>query len=315
MRDDATTFTFLRSRPQYQPALFLMALCVLCDLAGCANHLDIEAQALHNVDRKTTLASIDISGPTSLPLTTPYLEVTATEHKKCHVIEYDGTARYDVYTPYQGWRKAYEIPEGLFLLPVAIIASIVPSSQTPELLDWSISGINPFLNIEDKSRSERKLLDKNLAPYDERDEYSAIPLSGATLVVHAYNQVDHLTLDENGKARINLLDYYRDDTTDNAIELTISGDGVSKIEEWLVAGNLNKTLKQAKIISNKLQDLITGTNAKTSRAQLADMAVDINTLSDMGFVYDAKQLRKKIASHLDDQEKIEFAGLLAVWHE
>jgi hypothetical protein len=40
-------------------------------------------------------------------------------------------------------------------------------------------------------------------------------------------------------------------------------------------------------------------------------AHDINALSNLGFVYDAKRLQENFAGQLDEQEKIEFAGLLA----
>jgi hypothetical protein len=288
--------------------LFLMSLCCL---AGCANHLDVETQPVHSVERKIVRNTIEISGNISLPLATPYLDITATEHRQGHVIEYDGLARYDVYTPYQGWRKVYEVPEGLLLLPVAIVATLVPTAATGSLLDMSIAGMNPFENMADKSRSERKLLDKKQEPFDERDEYSAIPLAGATLTVRAYHQVEPVVLDENGKVRISLLDYYRDEAVNSTIELSIANDGTSRTEQWLVASDFDKKLRQAKMISNRLQSAIVQANPKMSRVQLEDFAHDINALSDLGFVYDAKRLQENFASQLDEQEKIEFAGLLA----
>jgi hypothetical protein len=302
------TFAKTGVLPQRIGILFFLSLCCV---AGCANHLDVETQPVHSVERKIVRTTIEISGNVSLPLATPYLDITATEHRQGHVVEYDGIARYDVYTPYQGWRKIYEIPAGLVLLPVAIVATLVPTAATGSLLDRSIAGMNPFENMADKSRSERTLLDKKQEPFDERDEYSAIPLAGATLTVRGYHQVEPVVLDENGKARISLLDLYHDEAANSTIELSIANDGISRTEQWLVASDFDKKLRQAKIISTRLQSLVAQANPQTSRAQLENFAHDINALSDLGFVYDAKRLQENFANQLDEPEKIEFAGLLA----
>lgn len=282
----------------------------LCFLSGCANHLAVESQPVHNVERKTVRSTIEISANASVPLAAPYLDITAIEHRQSHVVESDGLARYDIYTPYQGWRKSYEVPAGLVLLPIAIIATLVPTAATGGLLDRSIEGMNPFENIADKSRSERTLLDTSVKPFDEHDEYSTIPLVGSTLAVRAYHQVDKVTLDENGKARISLLDYYRDGAANNPLELSIDADGVSATVQMLIAADLDKKLRQAKIISNRLQSLLAPANAGMSRSQLATVARDINSLSDLGFAYEARRLQEQCASQLGEQEKIEFAGLL-----
>ena len=235
--------------PLLFPWLFVGSLL----LTGCANHFDPEYQLTHKIDRQLTSHTLAIKLDHDEPLDKPELTITVTEAKRFQVTEYEGMARYDVYTPYQGWREAYEIPVGILTLPFAIILSIVPSTETPAVLSWSVAGMNPFLNVEDKDRSVRKLLDQDIKPIDEKQEYFEAPLANTAISLQLGDHTVSTSLDDEGKVKLNLLDYVDTKKPFDNLVVSIALDDVKKIRQVAISHHLTTLAQRAHLKSKSAQ--------------------------------------------------------------
>ncbi|TVT80619.1 hypothetical protein [Pseudomonas sp. H3(2019)] len=190
------------------------ALCGTLLLSGCANQMSQRSEHEERIERKLLDHSlqIDVGEPKVLEL--PQRRVRIHEQKTFEVTEYDVTRRYDRYTPYQPWRKVYEIPLGAVTLVAGVGANIanvfalgnLPDSMTKDWISNGIAGLNPFMNIQSRGRAQQNLAGIDEVQRDKRMEYSSLPWSERPVEVKAGTQTFELTTDRNGVLRLNLLD-------------------------------------------------------------------------------------------------------------
>ncbi|EXF94710.1 hypothetical protein HK44_027650 [Pseudomonas fluorescens HK44] len=190
------------------------ALCGTLLLGGCANQMSQRSEHEERIERKLLDHSlqIDVGEPKVLEL--PQRRVRIHEQKTFEVTEYDVTRRYDRYTPYQPWRKVYEIPLGAVALVGGVGANIanvfalgnLPDSMTKDWISTGIAGLNPFMNIQSHGRAQQNLAGIDEVQRDKRMEYSSLPWSERPVEVKAGTQTFELTTDRNGVLRLNLLD-------------------------------------------------------------------------------------------------------------
>ncbi|ROM99193.1 hypothetical protein [Pseudomonas brassicacearum] len=190
------------------------ALCGTLLLSGCANQMSQRSEHEERIERKLLDHSlqIDVGEPKVLEL--PQRRVRIHEQKTFEVTEYDVTRRYDRYTPYQPWRKVYEIPLGAVALVGGVGANIanvfalgnLPDSMTKDWISTGIAGLNPFMNVQSHGRAQQNLAGIDEVQRDKRMEYSSLPWSERPVEVKAGTQTFELTTDCNGVLRLNLLD-------------------------------------------------------------------------------------------------------------
>ncbi|BBP79025.1 hypothetical protein HX881_11215 [Pseudomonas gingeri] len=190
------------------------ALCGALLLGGCANPMSQRSEHEERVERKLLEHSlqIDVGDPRILEL--PQRRVRINEQKTFEVTEFDVTRRYDRYTPYQPWRKVYEIPLGAVALVGGIGANVVnvfalgslPASVTRDWISYGIDGLNPFMNVESHGRAQQNLAGIEEVQRDKRMEYSSLPWAERPVEVVAGRQTYELTTDRHGVLRLNLLD-------------------------------------------------------------------------------------------------------------
>ncbi len=190
------------------------ALCGALLLGGCANPMSQRSEHEERVERKLLEHSlqIDVGDPKTLEL--PQRRVRIHEQKTFEVTEFDVTRRYDRYTPYQPWRKAYEIPLGAVALVGGIGANVVnvfalgslPTSVTHDWLSYGVDGLNPFMNMQSHGRAQQNLAGIEEVQRDKRVEYSSLPWAERPVQVLAGQQTYELTTDRHGVLRLNLLD-------------------------------------------------------------------------------------------------------------
>ncbi|WP_248794583.1 hypothetical protein [Pseudomonas sp. MWU13-2105] len=190
------------------------ALCGALLVSGCANQMSQRTEHEERVERKLLEHNlqIDVGDPKVLEL--PQRRVRIHEQKTFEVTEFDVTRRYDRYTPYQGWRKVYEIPLGAVALVGGIGANVanifalghLPDSITHGWLKDGIDGLNPFVNVESGGRAQQNLAGVEEVQRDKRMEHSSLPWSERPVEVLAGKQSAELTTDRNGVLRLNLLD-------------------------------------------------------------------------------------------------------------
>ena len=187
----------------------------LCGIAfGCANHVKVDTIAESDVIRTKLSHTIDIETNTGSLVTSPLINANVQENKTFKVATFELKTDYDVVTPYQGLRELYEFPVGVAALPVAVVVNLtdfllfglVPNKFTDSLLDWSFSGMNPFLNIESEERTVRSVIKSDKKLLDEREEHLKKPLFNQEIIVASGDDDSmKITLDQNGKAEISLI--------------------------------------------------------------------------------------------------------------
>ena len=190
------------------------ALCGALLVSGCANQMSQRSEHEERVERKLLDHSlqIDVGEPKVLEL--PQRRVRIHEQKTFEVTEFEVTRRYDRYTPYQPWRKLYEMPLGAVALVAGAGANVVnifalgnlPASMTREWLSYGVDGINPFMNVQSHGRAQQNLAGIDEIQRDKRLEYSSLPWSERPVQVTAGKQTHDLTTDRDGVLRLNLLD-------------------------------------------------------------------------------------------------------------
>ncbi|KAB0502272.1 hypothetical protein [Pseudomonas moorei] len=190
------------------------ALCGTLLVSGCANHMSQRSEHEERVERKLLDHSlqIDVGEPKVLEL--PQRRVKIHEQKTFEVTEFDVTRHYDRYTPYQPWRKIYEIPLGAVAVVGGACANVVnvfafgnlPDSMTKDWLSYGFAGLNPFMNMQSNGRAQQNLAGIDEVQRDKRMEYSSLPWSERPVEVKAGKETFELTTDKNGVLRLNLLD-------------------------------------------------------------------------------------------------------------
>jgi len=302
-------------------SLLLLALGLACQyLAGCANHLDPETTTEHKVDRVEVSHQLDIETSAKETITEPVVDVAVQEASKFHIKEMEGSTQYDVYTPYQGWRELYEVPMGVVLLPVAVVINLadfltlglIPNSATDTVLDWSFAGMNPFLNIESKTRTERSVIKQELKPLDEKDEYIKQPVANADLTVVAHGVRYDKKTDANGKARINMLELSQFDDGLDVVEFDARTKDITAKEELNVSRQLSARLLQASLVLKKYpageEKATVYPNGGT--ADTKALANDVAKLSQLGFEKESRKLEQAIMGVLREDDKAAFSAAL-----
>jgi len=190
------------------------ALCGALLVSGCANQMSQRTEHEERVERKLLAHSLQIDVGESKVLELPQRRVRIHEQKTFEVTEFDVTRRYERYTPYQGWRKVYEMPLGAVVLLAGVGANVanifalghLPDSMTHGWVKDGLDGVNPFMNVESGGRAQQNLTAVEEVQRDKRMEYSSLPWSERPVEVLTGKQSSELTTDRQGVLRLNLLD-------------------------------------------------------------------------------------------------------------
>lgn len=188
-------------------------LCVALLLGGCANHLPQRSEHEARTERKLLDHSLRIEVGEPL-LELPQRRIRIVDQKTWEVTDFEVTRRYDRYTPYQAWRKLYEIPLGAVAVVAGVGANVLnvvllgklPESATRGWINYGFAGLNPFLNVESNGRSQQNLASVEEQQRDARLEYSSLPWAERPVRVTASTEAHELSTDRNGVLRLNLLD-------------------------------------------------------------------------------------------------------------
>ncbi len=154
------------------------ALCGALLVSGCANQMSQRSEHEERVERKLLDHSlqIDVGEPKVLEL--PQRRVRIHEQKTFEVTEFEVSRRYDRYTPYQPWRKLYEMPLGAVALVAGAGANVanifalghLPTSMTHDWLTYGVDGLNPFMNVQSHGRAQQNLAGIDEVQRDKRVE-------------------------------------------------------------------------------------------------------------------------------------------------
>ena len=190
------------------------AICGALLLSGCANHMSQRSEHEERIERKLLAHTlhIDVGSPAAMEL--PQRRVRINEQKTFEVTEFDVTRHYDRYTPYQPWRKVYEMPLGAVAVVAGVGANVLnvfmfgqlPDSVTKDWITYGVDGLNPAMNVQSHGRAEQNLAGIEEIQRDKRMEYSSLPWAERPVIVSAGKQSHEMATDRNGVLRLNLLD-------------------------------------------------------------------------------------------------------------
>lgn len=273
------------------------ALCGTLLLSGCANQMSQRSEHEERVERKLLDHSlqIDVGEPKALEL--PQRRVRIHEQKTFEVTEYDVTRRYDRYTPYQPWRKVYEIPLGAVALVAGVGANIanvfalgnLPDSMTKDWISTGIDGLNPFMNVQSHGRAQQNLAGIDEVQRDKRMEYSSLPWSERPIEVKAGKQTFELTTDRNGVLRLNLLDspFAEQDLSHiDKLQITVEDaqDDVHTDSSLTISSTLRSKLLEAHaLIYDDLED-----------DEVSQWVHRVKRLSELGLEEEASELEQSL---------------------
>lgn len=190
------------------------ALCGALLLSGCANQMSQRNEHEERTERKLLQHSLQIDVGEPAVLEQPQRRVRVNETKTFEVTQFEVTRYYDRYTPYQPWRKVYEIPLGAVAVVGGVGANVVnvfalgrlPDSVTHDWITDGLAGLNPFMNMPSSGRAEQNLASVKEEQKDKQQEVLTLPWSNRPVDVQAGSKLYGLNTDRNGYLRINLLD-------------------------------------------------------------------------------------------------------------
>lgn len=300
------------SRRLFSPLLVLAATLV----TGCANHLKVDTHTETEMERQKVSQAIDIETNAGSLITVPLIAVQVQDSQAFKVKTYEAKTEYDVVTPYQGLRELYEVPLGLVLLPVAVVVNVLdfatlgllPNKLTDVPLDWSFAGMNPFMNIESESRTERELVKSDKKLVDEKEEFLKKPFAGKTLQVSASEARIDVILDEHGKAEVSMIRLSA--LTTNIEKVTLKADnGEKSIQRDIdVSRQLRNQLENASIITGRYADLAATepTPEAVAALDLKAFSTDLVALSKLGFESESLRIEKKARSLMTEDQRAAF---------
>jgi hypothetical protein len=209
---------------------------------------------------------------------------------------------------------------GLVLLPVAVVVNVLdfatlgllPDKLTDVPLDWSFAGMNPFMNIESETRTERKLVKSDKKMIDEKEEFLKKPLSGKTLQVSSSGASMDVGLDELGKADVSLIRLSALTTDIEKVTLAVNSDEKNAHKDLDVSRQLRSQLEQASVITAKYSSLAETdpTPEAVAALNLAAFSSDLVALSKLGFESESLRIEKKARSLMTEEQKTAFKNEL-----
>ena len=269
----------------------LVLFCVLL-LAGCANTIRTYDDTEDRIERATIGTKYAVLLNPEMPDSFEFTATAATVHKQT-VKKYQTFTHGEVVTPYQGWREFYEVPCGLVLVPVSLCSHLIsvftfgvyPFSFSNDVTCVAYSGLNPCLNWESESRTEKRPLTSENKLIDETEEDKVTPIPEAVLKVATSDITREFKTDEFGTVKLTLVGLDRGESIfrgDREFHFTVSGD-TDTTHRLLISREFANKLLRARAAIMRYEAAPTGRK----------LAETVKTLEELKFTGLAFQLEKR----------------------
>ena len=269
----------------------LVLFCVLL-LAGCANTIRTYDDTEDRIERATIGTKYAVLLNPEMPDSFEFTATAATVHKQT-VKKYQTFTHGEVVTPYQGWREFYEVPCGLVLVPVSLCSHLIsvftfgvyPFSFSNDITCVAYSGLNPCLNWESESRTEKRPLTSENKLIDETEEDKVTPIPEAVLKVATSDITREFKTDEFGTVKLTLVGLDRGESIfrgDREFHFTVSGD-TDTTHRLLISREFANKLLRARAAIMRYEAAPTGRK----------LAETVKTLEELKFTGLAFQLEKR----------------------
>ena len=269
----------------------LVLFCVLL-LAGCANTIRTYDDTEDRIERATIGTKYAVLLNPEMPDSFEFTATAATVHKQT-VKKYQTFTHGEVVTPYQGWREFYEVPCGLVLVPVSLCSHLIsvftfgvyPFSFSNDVTCVAYSGLNPCLNWESESRTEKRPLTSDDKLIDVTEEDKVTPIPEAVIKVATSDLTREFKTDEFGTVKLTLVGLDRGESIfrgDREFHFTVSGD-TDTTHRLLISREFANKLLRARAAIMRYEAAPTGRK----------LAETVKTLEELKFTGLAFQLEKR----------------------
>ena len=277
----------------------LVLFCVLL-LAGCANTIRTYDDTEDRIERATIGTKYAVLLNPEMPDSFEFTATAATVHKQT-VKKFQTFTHGEVVTPYQGWREFYEVPCGLVLVPVSLCSHLIsvftfgvyPFSFSNDVTCVAYSGLNPCLNWESESRTEKRPIDSEDKLIDVTEEDKVTPIPEAVIKVATSDLTREFKTDEFGTVKLTLVGLDRGESIfrgDREFHFTVSGD-TDTTHRLLISREFANKLLRARAAIMRYEAAPTGRK----------LAETVKTLEELKFTGLAFQLEKReLARHQND---------------
>lgn len=195
------------------PYRFLVLILTVV-LSGCANQLPQRSEHELRTERVLLDQNLQIEAASERPMQIAQRRISIYEEQLFDVTEYKVVRVYDRYTPYQAWRKLYEIPAGAVAVVAGVAANLanivafgsIPKTATHDWLAYGIDGLNPFMNVVSNGRAEQNLASIHEQKIDQRTEQVRLPWADQLVTIRAGKRTHELQTDPRGILSLNLLE-------------------------------------------------------------------------------------------------------------
>lgn len=203
-------------------------------LTGCANFIRNYEENEDRIEHNTIGTKYDVRFSPDPPVNAAF-SATAMRVEKQQVKKYQVFVRGEVVTPYKGWRKSYEMPCGLLLVPASLCSHVLsvftfgvyPFSFSGAINDLAFTGLNPFLNWESETRTEKRALTSTPKLIDDVQEDKITPLPNVQVVAVSGDVRKTYTTDKFGVFQLTLVGLDPSQSLFNTareFDFTVSGD-------------------------------------------------------------------------------------------
>lgn len=269
----------------------LVLFCVLL-LAGCANTIRTYDDTEDRIERATIGTKYAVLLNPEMPDSFEFTATAATVHKQT-VKKFQTFTHGEVVTPYQGWREFYEVPCGLVLVPVSLCSHLIsvftfgvyPFSFSNDVTCVAYSGLNPCLNWESESRTEKRPIDSEDKLIDVTEEDKVTPIPEAVIKVATSDLTREFKTDEFGTVKLTLVGLDRGESIfrgDREFHFTVSGD-TDTTHRLLISREFANKLLRARAAIMRYEAAPTGRK----------LAETVKTLEELKFTGLAFQLEKR----------------------
>lgn len=232
---------------------FSLTLALLC---SCANHIKNTETFSQETERKSLGLRYHMTVfPEKLNDTS--CQFLLEKQERAEVKTYEHHIVRNVVTPYSGWRELYEVPSGLFLLPVSLGAHLLfvvtigvfPYDIPQAVNDLAFTGMNPCLNWESDTRREMVLAVADKKMLSETLVNERVPLSQQTVNIKAGDLSRNIKTDIFGYFTLHFLNIDKKNTffpQARKITFTLPSDPVKSRNDIILSRDFYYRLVRAR---------------------------------------------------------------------
>jgi hypothetical protein len=186
-------------------------------VAGCANHVRFSDE-IRDAELRTVTRAVTRFERSARPLAEPRVALSISVDETEDVRRRETLVRVSEETPWRARDELWEVPAGLFAVPlfVAIRGSdklflgLIPDDFIEDGSDFAFASLNPALNVESDARLDRREVSRKSRDLERSLERVTRPLANTPLVVSLGDGPSlRLATDAAGHADVELLSVLR----------------------------------------------------------------------------------------------------------